>query len=355
MIGDPRIAIVWRELAALRSEKTILLAIVIQLFIAAFSSFLVVGLVAMYDPTGMDGGQIEIGVAGEAADDLVESLEAVDGVVTTQYEDDLEARNDFLDGSLDATVFAFRGEGDELRIQATAPDEGIRSTVIVVQLREALMEVERIERADRTDRLEFEPLAVPDGGDSSPYFGFTYTLLLPVLLLLPVFISGSIAVDSVSEELERGTLELLRAAPLSLTGIVDAKLAATASLAPLQAALWIALLRLNGIAIANVTALLVLVLALAVAVVVVGLGIALVAPDRRQAQLLYSFGVLAAFLVAAVLPEHPANTIAKLAIESATVTTWAHWAFYLVLGVLLLAVTRKAIDRIDPDQLGGAR
>ena len=41
---DSRLTIAGRELAGLRAEKTILLAIGIQLFIAAFSSFLVVGL-----------------------------------------------------------------------------------------------------------------------------------------------------------------------------------------------------------------------------------------------------------------------------------------------------------------------
>ena len=45
-----RLTVAKRELAGLRAEKTILLAIGIQLFIAAFSSFLVVGLVSMYDP-----------------------------------------------------------------------------------------------------------------------------------------------------------------------------------------------------------------------------------------------------------------------------------------------------------------
>jgi len=47
---DSRLTIAGRELSGLRAEKTILLAIAIQLFIAAFSSFLVVGLVSMYDP-----------------------------------------------------------------------------------------------------------------------------------------------------------------------------------------------------------------------------------------------------------------------------------------------------------------
>ena len=50
-----RLAIANRELVSLSTEKTIVLALLIQLFIAAFSSCLVVGLVSLYDPGGVDG------------------------------------------------------------------------------------------------------------------------------------------------------------------------------------------------------------------------------------------------------------------------------------------------------------
>ncbi|MEN6395623.1 MAG: ABC transporter permease, partial [Methanoregula sp.] len=42
-----------KEFRGLYGEKTILLAILLQLFIALFSSFLMVGLTSMYDPTSL--------------------------------------------------------------------------------------------------------------------------------------------------------------------------------------------------------------------------------------------------------------------------------------------------------------
>jgi len=64
---DSRLTIAGRELSGLRAEKTILLAIAIQLFIAAFSSFLVVGLVSMmYDPGSLGGAEVEVAGAGDA-------------------------------------------------------------------------------------------------------------------------------------------------------------------------------------------------------------------------------------------------------------------------------------------------
>ncbi len=42
-----------KEFRGLFNERTILLAVLLQLFIAMFSSFLMVGLTSMYDPTSL--------------------------------------------------------------------------------------------------------------------------------------------------------------------------------------------------------------------------------------------------------------------------------------------------------------
>ncbi|MFP8952433.1 ABC transporter permease [Natrialbaceae archaeon A-arb3/5] len=346
-----RWAVVRREFRSLRSEKTILLAVAIQLFIAAFSSFLVVGLVSMYDPGSVDGYQTDVAVTGEGADDLVAIADQQEGLSATQYESRADAYDAFENERTAAVLDATRNGDDRLIVRVTAPDEGLETTLLVVQLREALEAVEHAERVDNADSLENPPLSVPSDVDASPYVEFTYTVLLPLLLFLPAFISGSIVVDSLIEERQRGTLELLRVSPLSLGEIVDAKLVATAALAPLQAAAWIGLLAANGTAIANPLALLVLVTALALLVVGIGGTVALTAPDRRQAQLLYSIGIVGALVVATALPEHPANTVAKFAIGSETATTWLLLALYCLLGALAFAAVKHTVDRVTGNSL----
>ena len=44
------LAMIWREMKALRKEKTIVFAILIQLFIASFSSVILLGIMVYYDP-----------------------------------------------------------------------------------------------------------------------------------------------------------------------------------------------------------------------------------------------------------------------------------------------------------------
>jgi len=344
-LGDPRVTIARRELATLRSEKTIVLALLIQLFIAAFSSFLVVGLVSLYDPGSVEGFETEVAVTGDASDDLLATLDDRPSISGTRYVSETTARAAFDRGEVDAILLADRRAG-RVFVSATVPDGNVRTTVIVVQLRDALSAFERVERADRSASLSSTPLSLPPRSGASPYYGFSYTVLLPLLCFLPVFISGSMTVDSLTEEVDRGTLELLRVAPVSVVDIVDGKVWAAAGLAPAQAALWIALLDFNGTSIHHPVAVLVVVAALAVLVVTLGATIALLAPDRRAAQFLYSVGVLVAFGGATLLPVNPVNSVARLAVDSVGPTYPLLVAGYVALGVAAYLGLRRAVPRI---------
>jgi ABC-type Na+ efflux pump permease subunit len=352
-LADGTLTVARRELAVLGAEKTIVLALLIQLFIAAFSSFLVVGLVSLYDPGSLQAYEVDVALAGpdEEARALAAAVSEQPGTRPVDFDTAEAATAAFERGDVDAVLVVQRRSGRTF-VRATVPDSNVETTVTVVQLREALRAFERAERAERAAHLERTPLDLPDGGAASPYFGFTYTVLVPLLLFLPVFISGSIAVDSLTEEVDRGTLELLRVAPLSFGDIVDGKLLAAAGLAPVQAALWLALLRLNGTAVANAAPLVALVASLAVLVVSLALAVALVAPDRRTAQLLYSVGVLVVFGGTTVLPVNPANVAARLAIGSADATSAATVAVVAALAAAAYLGLRTLARRVDPAALG---
>jgi len=344
-LGDPRLTIARRELATLRSEKTIVLALLIQLFIAAFSSFLVVGLVSLYDPGSVEGYETTVGVTGDAADDLLRVIDEQPSMAGTAYASQAAARTAFRTGEVDAVLLADRRAG-RVFVTATVPDGSVRTTVIVVQLRDALSTFERTERDERASFLSSTPLDLPPRTGSTPYYGFSYTVLLPLLCFLPVFISGSMVVDSVTEEVDRGTLELLRVAPVSTVDIVDGKVWAAAALAPAQAGLWLALLDFNGTTVRHPLALLVVVGALALLVVTLGATIAVLTPDRRAAQFLYAVGVLVAFGGSTLLPYSPVNTVARLAVDSVGATYPLLVAGYVALGGAAYVLLRRAVPQL---------
>lgn len=339
-----------RELGSLSREKTIVLALLIQLVIAAFSSFLVVGLTSLYEP-GAAEDDVIVGVTGEEQDALVAAAREVEGLQSREFDDQRAARSAFEENRIQAVADAETTEG-RITVSIRAPQASLQKTLIVVQLRAALETLERGERQRRSDSLSFQPLPLPEPVDASPFFGFAYTVLVPLLVFLPVFISGSVVVDSVTEEIERGTLELLRVTPTSLVEIVDGKTAVLAGLAPVQVLLWVVLLGVNGIDVANAAIILLLVAALATLAVSFAAALAVAIPVRQRAQLTYSFGMLAAFAGTALLPEHPATTVALLAIDSATVTTYAHVGSYLVAAVGLAVVLRLWIAGVDAESLG---
>jgi ABC-2 type transport system permease protein len=343
-----------RDLSSLTREKTIVLALAIQLFVAAFSSFLVVGLTSLYDPSAVQG-QVQVGVTGDAADELVVATAGLEGFEAVRYRDAGEAQAAFEANGVDALVVADRyqteGGGSRIDIRATAPANSFRGTLIVAQLRESLEALERQQREERTAFLDAPLVPLPDEVPASPYFGFSYTVLVPLLLFLPVFIAGSVAVDTVTEEIERGTLELLQVAPLSLTAIADGKALAAVLLGPLQALLWMTLLSLNGIQIGNLLGLLVMTAGLSLALVGVGIGLALVVRERQRAQLLYSLGTLGTFAAAAVLPEHPATTAALLAIDSPGPLSRLLVVLYLVAGLAVALGIRSFVSRVDAEGL----
>jgi ABC-type Na+ efflux pump permease subunit len=344
-LADPRLTIARRELATLRSEKTIVLALLIQLFIAAFSSFLVVGLVSLYDPGSIEGYETTVGVTGDATDDLLRVVDEQGSMSGVAYNSQASARAAFERGEVDAVLLTDRRDG-RVFVTATAPDGNVRTTIVVVQLREALSTFERAERDRRSAVLAATPLDLPPRSGSTPYYGFSYTVLLPLLCFLPVFISGSITVDSVTEEVDRGTLELLRVVPVSTVDIVDGKVWAAVVLAPAQAGLWLALLAFNGTTVRHPVAVLLVVAALALLVVTLGAIIALLAPDRRAAQFLYSVGILVAFGGTTLLPLNPINTVARLAVDSVGPTYPLLVAGYLALGGGAYVLLRRAMPRI---------
>ena len=350
---DPRITIAGREFDSLRREKTILLALALQLFIAAFSSFLVVGLVSLYDPGGVEGYEVDVAVTGDASEELIRASREVRGVDAQFYRSEetaMRAFHEYRATGVDAVLVA-ETRDERVFLRAVAPDSNVQTTVVVVQLRDVVRSFERAERTDRAAHLDSLPLELPPEAASSPYFGFTYTVLLPLLLFLPVFISGSVAVDSLTEEIERETLELLRVAPVSLTEVVDGKLLTAAGLAPIQAALWIGLLELNDTSVANVPALLALVAALALLICGLGAALALLTPERRAAQFLYSIAVLFVFGGTALLPNGPINAAARLAIGSGGGAEYLSVAAVVVGSVVVYGALRRLVGRIDADDL----
>lgn len=339
-----------RELASLRAEKTVILAILVQLAIAAFSSLLFVGLVSLYAPAGGGAGVVvDIGVTGNATEIVAPAVADDRSRSTSRFANRTEALEAFSEGRVDAVLIGTARPRGNITVEAVAPEGDFRTTLVVVQIRDALARLERTLRETYSARLSNDPVSMPPPGGGTPFFGFAYTVLVPLLVLMPAFISGSIVVDSLSEELDRGTLDLLRVAPVSLGDIIDGKAIAAIGIAPVQAVAWLLLLAANGTLVARPFFLVLLVTAFATLFVALGAALAVGLEDRRSGQLLYSFASLGIVAMVTLLPEGPVNTIAKLAIGSPTQTSYGTVVGITGLAVIAYIIARRVSIRLAPE------
>lgn len=334
----PWLTIARRQLASLRNEKTIVFAIIVQVVVASFSSFLVVGLVSLYSPDGVESNQlVSIGVTGDATDTTAPYFEELDTVSVERYATYDDASQDFQDGRLNGIIETQYRDNGRISTTVTAAETGVQSTLVVVRSKQALKELEQNQRTQLAEETTVDTLRLSEGSQSSPYLSYTYVVLLPLLLILPAFISGSIVSDTIIEDRRNGMLELLRSAPATDRDIVRGKMAVPLALGPLQVAAWIALVELNGIPISNPGLLIAIGTGLTLTAAGIGAFTTQRTNDRGKAQFLYSTVLVFFLSLTILLPEAPITTIAKLAMNSQTLTTYILAVGYLAFGLLVYA------------------
>jgi len=293
---------------------------------------------------------VEFGITGDdrTVNDLIGIADGESTWTVTRYSDGEVAREDLINGDVDGVLNAKRGNidgGGGVNVELLAPRGELRTTLVVTAGRNLLQMFEDTERDRRGSELGVETVEIPEGGDGGPYHAFTYAVLIPLLLFLPAFISGSVASDTVTEEYERGTLDLLRVSPLSDTAIFDGKALTPIAIAPAQAALWLFLLSFNDVPVSNPVYLLALVTGVTAVLVALGAGIGLRFRERKQAQFVYSVGAVAIFALTFALPESSGNTVAKLASGAPTTATYGHVGFYVALGLGSYLIVRRLARR----------
>lgn len=350
------VSIARREYRGLLLEKTFMLSVLVQLFIASFSAFLVVGLTSFYDPMALQGMQMKeskIGVIGDNEGELFKLMKISD-LEPVQYTDFGEAYSDFYDRKIDAIINIPNetAEGNNLiNLDIYLPRSELKATIISLQLKKPLEKFEQSVRSVRTERLDgYTPLEIQiirgNKGSSSSKLEFIYVALLPLLMFTPAFISGGLIIDMITEEFERKTLELLLASPVSLLDIVGGKTLVATAIVPVQSIAWILLLTLNGIHISNFTEILLIVTMVSLILVTSGSIIAVLCRERGTAQLFYSLILILLFMSSYLYTNSPLNLVSRLSLDSIRGLEAFSWtAGYMCLAVLLLWLLAMVVQK----------
>ncbi len=196
-------AIVKKELRSVSRERTITIAILIQLFIASFSSAILVGLLSFYDPDsallqrGINArASVRVGLLGNTSSPLVGFLRA-SNVRVTRFSLPTDAENAFKAQTIDAILLVPDASSGTVEMKLFLPQAETASSLILMILKEPLKRYENYLREERGVHVQYTDIT----GLPSTTFEFLYSVILPVLMFFPAFVAGSMTVDSISEEL----------------------------------------------------------------------------------------------------------------------------------------------------------
>lgn len=340
----PFLAVVKRELSSVLRDRTILIAILLQLFIASFSSALLLGMLSLYDADTIlreSGASIKIGVV-DATDDPLDDFLADRGLTVIPFVTLTQAESAFYEGEISAIVDTPQDANGLTEIKLYVPDSDTRSSLIRVAIQEPLKQYENYLRSQKGVEIHYTDLQ----GEPSTSFEFVYSVLLPILMFFPAFVAGSLSIDSLTEEFENNTVQTLLSAPLTVNGMVSAKIVSVLILSILQCGAWLVLLKWNGTAIQNMGWIFLLALIVSGITSTSAALAALLLKDRERSQFIYALMLLAGVAMSNLLNLSPITTLSRLAIGDHFISGWhvALFALFLTgLYLLLWKVSRRIV------------
>ena len=330
------LAMVWRELKLLRKEKTILFAILIQMFIASFSSIILLGIMVYYDPGSIGQNataSINVGVIGNTNSQFVTYLQDRRHHVYT-FDDTPQAERAFKAGYLDAIAYLPPEDNGAVEMKLVLPDMDAQATLVLMLLKEPMERYENYLREKEGVIVRYHDVQ----GKPFSTYEFLYTIIMPILMFFPAFIAGSMVIDSISEEIENKTLDTLLTAPVSINWVTGSKIVASIVVGVFQCILWVVLLGFNGFSIQNVGMVLLLSAMVTAIVSMIALMVSLVFRDRERSQFIYSLVILVMFSMAYLINPSPFALVARLATGDPYVGA-VQLIFYVVAAVVLALVT----------------
>ncbi|MDD1718258.1 MAG: ABC transporter permease [Methanoregulaceae archaeon] len=309
-----------KDLRGIANERTIVLAIVLQLFIALFSSFLVVGLTSMYDPGAFDRfGTVRYPVAYTGNESpLHDAIRNTRGIQVFPMELPVAVQA-LRERKLSAVIYdpgLVPGDTGPVTVTLYTIKNDIQAAVVGARLKEAFGLYEQQLRNGRTARLTELPVPIALPRTGTDFYEFVFGLLIPLLIFMPAVVSSALVVDMITEEHQQKTLETLLSTPVTARSMVWGKVLACTILVPVQGAAWILLLWINRIQIGNPAAILLLATLVALVLILIGTLTALVFRERTIAQFVHSTVVVVILLAALALPGNPLNLIALLSSDA---------------------------------------
>lgn len=299
-------AVAKKEIKTIAREKTFLLVLLVQLVIASFSAFLIVGMFSYINPEAMQtysNSHVKLGIVGD--DQRLLHYISEDGrIYIIKTKNFKEAVDMFYREEIDG-ILVISGNMDKIiKLDIYLPKGDIKATLIIAYLKKPLERYEQYLRKIKAYGLREEirkivtyDISIPGKKTPSSYFEFVYGILIPLLVMSPAFISGGMIIDLITEEKEKKTLDILLTSPISLKDVILGKALVCWVIIPLQVAAWLFILEMNGITINNKLFIISLSMLVGAILIFLGIILAIYQKTRGVSHLTYSLILLNLFLI----------------------------------------------------------
>jgi len=285
-----------KDMKLMFRERTFVSIVFLLVFVASISSVITFGLIMLYNPD-------YLGYAGSAR------IVAVNDCNIGVCYDEKTAMELFRDEKVDA-VLVFKEIDGRKYVDVIVPDDEIRAAQVLSFVKKQLVSYEEeLREKYGIPNLELKvysggrEVTIPSG--SSTIFKFIYLILIPLLAITTSVVAAGMTIDSICEEIQTKSLEVLLSTPISPFRISIAKIASPIVFSSSIIALWLLLLAINRIDIVNPVMVFLLSVSLTALFVSVAYVMAAKLKDRERAQLIFSViaaGLLPLLVTKAVSP-----------------------------------------------------
>jgi ABC-type transport system involved in multi-copper enzyme maturation permease subunit len=279
-------------------EKSFLLMMLMQMLLVSSSGLLSVGYVILTSPESSStlsslNNLVYVGVVTDTRQPFSQAL--VKNRVHHTFYDSFELANkDFRGGIIDTLIVG--DVGQDMRpsvLTVFLPSNSPKAPLTKLALKKVMMDLESDIRVKRIDDfapgLEFATFRIMNLKPQARYIEIYFIFTLPLLLFLPCIIAGSLAIDSITQDLESRRILNLTCAPLSNNQIVFGKTLASLILSVTQSVVWLFVLSFTFISPQNHIMLVSLCTAYTVIFMNVGTILALILKNMKSSQVLYTF------------------------------------------------------------------
>ena len=319
-------------------EKTFVSALILQLILIFSISILLSYTVLYFNPDVALQGNVRIGYNIDSP--LIKMLSSNPKISLVQINDNYISY--FNNSIIDIYIYE-KKEHNTTLIDIYIPDNKAKEMMYLGLLKEPLKKYSTLLELNSSNNYKIPLGLISLNGEymegSDVTFEILFGYLIPFILLIPIYLIGTLIIDIITEDYEKKTIYLLLSSMSKYRYVFEVVLAGI-SLFILQDIFWVLIMSLKGIILNNLMLLFVYLIILSIFMLSISVFIAFLFKNKSKAQLIYSLIVVFITSLTNVVFFSPVNSIVDitLGIESINMLSFA---IPLLLSVVLFYIVSR--------------